>query len=555
MQKSKMSPSAAFMSVLGSPSSRQYTFGDAVLAGWAEDGGMLWPTHIPRLSVSDLAGWSALTYPELVASVLKLFLPQDDPDMTHADVDRIVMSAFDSFGRSSVVELQTVSSSEADAASSLHIAELWHGPTLAFKDLGMSVLGRVLSHLLERRKERLTLLVGTSGDTGSSAIEAVRGLPNLQVVVLYPLQGFSSITAVQERQMTSVAEVEANVHVVGVEGSSDDLDVPMEACFRDAAFKRAHALGSVNSVNVIRLLVQAVHYFYTYLKLRPTADGTVQFAVPCGAGGHLAAGLLALRMGLPARLIASTNANDAMHRLLSTGTLRQGAHTQPTISPSMDIQMPYNVWRMLFVASGGSGAAVRAWQGDLARSHAVQLPEAVRAYTQQYVRSVSVGDGETAATIRHVRAASGYVLDPHTAVGVAAALRSPFGRRVDGAAEPIICMGCAHAVKFLPAVARALGCSMEEALRASCGEGTPPHRCVRAVADMAWRLQLGGEPSTAEKATPPGCTAVFRRADLAGWEAQLRRLVSSVAATDESGGASGRATGGTRRGSEVRSRL
>ena len=199
----------------------------------------------------------------------------------------------------------------------------------------MSVLGRTLSHLLARRRRRLTLLVGTSGDTGSSAIEAVRGQPGIEIVVLYPLQQFSSITPVQERQMTSVAEVAANVHVVGVEGTSDDLDVPMEACFRDAAFKARHQLGSVNSVNVVRLLVQTVHFFYAYLRREPAASQQVTFAVPCGAAGHLSAGLLAVQMGLPIRLLAATNANDALHRALATGAMRvRGVPTQQTTSPS-----------------------------------------------------------------------------------------------------------------------------------------------------------------------------------------------------------------------------
>lgn len=235
---------------------RTYSFGDAVLAGWADDGGMLWPTDIPRISQEELARLATKSYPELCAHLLKLFVPPDDPDISHAELEQLVHGAFARFGSSEVVEVRPL------PKELMYVAELWHGPTLAFKDLGMSVLGRILDHLLTRRRRRLTLLVGTSGDTGSSAIEAVRGLPSIEIVVLYPLQPFSAITAVQERQMTSVSEVEANVHVVGVEGGSDDLDVPMEACFRDTPFRERHQLGSVNSVNVVRLLVQSVHFFY-----------------------------------------------------------------------------------------------------------------------------------------------------------------------------------------------------------------------------------------------------------------------------------------------------
>jgi threonine synthase len=252
-----------FVSVLSGAAPRTYSFGEAVLAGWADDGGMLWPKSVPKLDKESLSELSSKSYPELCSAILKLFVAADDPDISHPELERLVTGAFTRFGSSEIVTVRALPN------ENMHVAELWHGPTLAFKDLGMAVLGRVLDHLLARRRRRLTLLVGTSGDTGSSAIEAVRGLPSIDIVVLYPLQDFSAITPVQERQMTSVAERERNVHVVGVEGSSDDLDVPMEACFRDRAFKEAFHLGSVNSVNIIRLVVQSVHFFYSCESARP----------------------------------------------------------------------------------------------------------------------------------------------------------------------------------------------------------------------------------------------------------------------------------------------
>ena len=276
--------SAMFSSVLGG--AEPASFAEATLNGWAPDGGMYWPTAIEPVGPATLAGWASLSYPRLCEEVLKRFIRADDPDISRADLASIVSSAFDAFGSNSVLQLQPLT--DGDEEDELHVVELWHGPTLAFKDLGMAILGRVLSHLLRRRGRRLTLLVGTSGDTGSSAIEAVRGLPNLSIFVLYPLQGYASITPVQERQMTAIAEIEANVHVYGVEGSSDDLDVPMEACFADKQFKARHSLGSVNSVNVVRLIVQTVHYFYAYLRAAPPGDtAAVEFAVPCGAAGAL----------------------------------------------------------------------------------------------------------------------------------------------------------------------------------------------------------------------------------------------------------------------------
>lgn len=190
-----------------SEGARQYTFGEAVIAGWADDGGMLWPTSVPVLDSATLSAWAALDYPQLCAALLKLFLPADD-ELSPADVDTIVHDAFRAFGSADVVNLVQVP--VAEMHHGVHIAELWHGPTLAFKDLGMAVLGRTLSLLLRKRRERVTLLVGTSGDTGSSAIEAVRGQANIHIVVLYPLQSFSSISPVQERQMTAACRLWSN---------------------------------------------------------------------------------------------------------------------------------------------------------------------------------------------------------------------------------------------------------------------------------------------------------------------------------------------------------
>ena len=222
-----------FSSVLGG--AEPASFAEAALNGWAPDGGMYWPMTIEPVTQATLVAWGGLSYPRLCEEVLKRFIPADDPDISPADLASIVSAAFDAFGSNSVLHVQPLG--DGDGEAGLHVVELWHGPTLAFKDLGMSVLGRVLSHLLRRRRERLMLLVGTSGDTGSSAMEAVRGLAGIDILVLYPLQGFSSISPVQEMQMTAVAEAASNVHLMGVEGGSDDLDVPLERLFCERAFK------------------------------------------------------------------------------------------------------------------------------------------------------------------------------------------------------------------------------------------------------------------------------------------------------------------------------
>lgn len=231
-----------FVSVISSgPDRRKFTFSEAALLGWAPDGGMFWPEPLPRLDCATLRAWALLPYAALCSELLKLFI-LGDPEMSPAEVDEICTAAFAHFGSAATVEVKPlpvpsrvaggggVAAAAATAACQWHVAELWHGPTLAFKDLGMAVLCRTLGYLLRQRKRTLTLLVGTSGDTGSAAMEAVRGMGDvLRLLVLYPLQGFSAITPTQEAQMASVPPTETHVHLVGVEGSSDDLDVPMEA--------------------------------------------------------------------------------------------------------------------------------------------------------------------------------------------------------------------------------------------------------------------------------------------------------------------------------------
>eukprot|EP00939_MAST-03C_sp_MAST-3C-sp1_P001697 g1697.t1 len=519
-----------FTSVLDEEA-KETTFSTAVINGWAPDGGMYWPKKIPKLSRDTLRKFSTLSYPKLCAEILKLYLTPGDGDLTAYDVDRILEDAFDVFGCDEVVRLNdalirtksSVSSSSSTVRQRVTIAELWHGPTLAFKDLGMTVLGRILDHLVKKKKTTLTLLVGTSGDTGSSAMEAVRGLKGVQIVVLYPKQGYASITPVQERQMTSVAEAEENVHCVAVEGTSDDLDVPMEKCFRDKAFKTEMNLGSVNSVNIVRMLVQTVHYFYAYLRIYPDADEgkKVRFVVPSGAGGHLCAGVLATQMGLPAQLTAATNKNDALHQFLTTGTMR-AANTRSTVSPSMDIQVPYNVWRMLFLASDGNAAAVKRWQRAFVESKSgMKVKNEIMLKLKSLVDSVAVSDEETLVTIRDTYEKVAYLLDPHTAVGVAAVNARNHRRRGEKEDIPVVAMACAHPMKFLPIVMRALKCSHEEALEKASESAR--HKCVDAVAKIAKETSAN---DTSSIKRPAGCCAVFEEGR--DWEAELRTIVRGV---------------------------
>ena len=252
----------------------------------------------------------------------------------------------------------------------------------------------------------------------------------------------------------------------------------------------------------------------------------MRIALPCGAGGHLAAGLLAQQMGLPCRLVAGTNANDALHKLLSTGALAAGAASlpvTPTVSPSMDINVPYNMWRMLYAATGGDGRAVRRWRADFAAGRELRLPRTVSAWLGARVESHAIRDDETLRVMRGVAsAADGYTIDPHTAVGVAAAARAAGG-------GDLVCLGCAHPVKFAPAVAAAFGLADDDAsLGAALGRmpDVRTHRGVAAVAAMARTATRVRAADAAGRDPPRGCTTVFRRGE--DWEARLRALIERI---------------------------
>jgi threonine synthase len=292
-----------WVSCRGGAAGEELSFAEAALAGWANDGGMLMPTKIPQVSTAELNSWRGLAYPDLCAAVLGRWVPTSAiaPAVLRACVGR----ACDRFGLAEVLRLAPLALTPAPSGAELNVLELFHGPTLAFKDLGMCVLVEVLQHLLEQRGERRTLIVGTSGDTGPSALEAAKGMSRLDVVVLYPR---GRVSRVQEGQMlaagkgTAQAETgkeEGNGWVIGVDGTSDDLDVPCEAALKDPSFNLRHKLGTVNSVNVVRMLAQTVHFFWASLRVSHHSGGEksesnsspCSFSIPSGAAGHLVAGV------------------------------------------------------------------------------------------------------------------------------------------------------------------------------------------------------------------------------------------------------------------------
>jgi threonine synthase len=409
-------------------------FQDAVMTGLAPDGGLLLPASLPDVS-DRLDAWAKLSYPELAFEVIRLFAT-DVPD---ADLKALIDASYATFDHPEVAPSVTV--------GDVRILELFHGPTLAFKDVALQFLGNLFAYILERRGGRLNILGATSGDTGSAAIHGVRGKPNINIFIMHPAGRTSPL---QEKQMTSV--LDDNVFNLAVEGTFDDCQHIMKTAFADVEFKTAHALGSVNSVNWARVLAQTVYYFYAAFRaMEETGAATVRFSVPTGNFGDILAGYLAQRMGLPVdKLILATNENDILTRFFTTGVYGM-ADVVPTISPSMDIQVASNFERYLYYRVGQDAEQLTALMAGFSRSGELCVPlNESGAVDDLFV----AGRGDTAATletIRRYKREYGYTLDPHTAVGVLVAEQ----HRKEGV--PTICLATAHPAKFTEAIIEAVG--------------------------------------------------------------------------------------------------
>lgn len=409
-------------------------FQDAVMTGLAPDGGLLLPESLPDLS-GKLEGWKKLSYTDLAFEVMRLFAT-DIPD---EDLRKLVNDSYATFDHADVAPTVEV--------GDVHVLELFHGPTLAFKDIALQFLGNLFAYILEHRGGKLNILGATSGDTGSAAIHGVRGKPNINIFIMHPAGRTSPL---QEKQMTSV--LDDNVFNLAVDGTFDDCQHIMKTTFADVAFKTEHSLGSVNSVNWARVLAQTVYYFYSAFRvMEKTGASTVQFSVPTGNFGDILAGYLAQRMGLPvSKLILATNENDILSRFFNSGVYGVSS-VVPTISPSMDIQVASNFERYLYYKVGQDAAELTALMADFSHSGELCVP----LNENGVVDDLFVADrGETAATlevIRRYHAACSYVLDPHTAVGVLVAEQHLSQH------APTICLATAHPAKFTDAIIDALG--------------------------------------------------------------------------------------------------
>jgi threonine synthase len=426
------------------PTPARLGFDEVLLAGLAPDGGLYVPERVPVLSHAEIAGLAGLSYAALAARILGVFAGTRIGTLPLAP---LVAESYAGFGHAAVAPLK-----ELD--SGLWLMELFHGPTLAFKDYALQLVGRLFDALLTQRGARVTIVGATSGDTGSAAMEACRDRDAVDVFILYPK---GRVSEVQRRQMTTVDA--ANVHAVAIEGTFDDCQDLVKAMFADAAFRDRLNLSAVNSINWARIVGQIVYYFAAALALG-APHRPVSFSVPTGNFGNVLAAHMARRMGLPiAELVIGTNRNDILARFLASGKMTIGG-VEPSLSPSMDIQVSSNFERFLFELKGESGAAVAAAMQAFRATGTLPISEAEWRAAQRQFTGHRVDDPGTRASIAETWRASGELLDPHSAVAVAAA-RAVRRDRI----APMVALACAHPAKFPDAVEAATGIR----------PGLPPH--------------------------------------------------------------------------------
>jgi len=409
-------------------------FSEAVIMGLATDGGLLLPEEVVAATPAEIAGWRELDYRQLAFAVISRFVG-DIPD---GDLRELLERSYDSFEHPEIAPLVRV--------DGFHILELFHGPTLAFKDIALQLLGNVFEYLLKKSGGRMNILGATSGDTGSAAIYGVRGKERINIFILHP---YKRVSPIQELQMTTVTD--ANVFNIAVQGTFDDGQAIVKAIFNDLEFKEHHALGAVNSINWARIVAQVVYYVYAALRLSGPTGREVDFSVPTGNFGDIFAGHIARMLvpGLIGRLILATNENDLLTRFVNRGEYALGKVVQ-TSSPSMDIQVASNFERYLYYLYGKDPVRVREAMATFSASGRLLFSAAEQEQVRHDFLAYSVNEAETRETIADCYR-QGYLLDPHTAVGVRAGMQM---RRPE---VELVCLATAHPAKFGAAVARAIG--------------------------------------------------------------------------------------------------
>uniref|UniRef100_UPI004055D68B threonine synthase n=1 Tax=Candidatus Electronema sp. TaxID=2698783 RepID=UPI004055D68B len=414
-------------------------FSQAVMMGLARDGGLLLPEHLPSIDPALLNAWQTLSYQHLALEVLSLFTGE----MPRADLEDLIERAYSSFRHPQVTPLRQV--------GDLHILELFHGPTFAFKDVALQLLGNLFEYELKKSGGCMNIIGATSGDTGSAAIYGVRGRKGINIFILHPHGRTSPIQALQ---MTTVTD--ANVFNIAVRGTFDDAQAIVKTLFNDLDFRDTYRLGAINSINWARVLAQVVYYVFAYLKLRKSGFDAVDFSVPTGNFGDIFAGYMAKRLlphGCINRLILATNSNDILARFVNQGDYSIAGAVSPTFSPSMDIQIASNFERYLYYLFNEDGGRVKAEMERFAATGRMDLSGCIEEVRRDFAAR-AVSEDETIATIRQTHEEHGYLLDPHTAVGVKAALELKEER-------PVVCLATAHPAKFGDAVRKAIGKEVE----------------------------------------------------------------------------------------------
>ncbi|WP_321831658.1 threonine synthase [Thalassovita sp.] len=409
-------------------------FEEAMLTGLARDGGLYLPETIPTMSADEIAALAGQPYEEVAFRVMKPYIGDTFSD---AEFKEIIAKAYAGFGHAARAPMVQLGDNH-------FLLELFHGPTLAFKDFAMQLIGQLFQASLKRSGSRVTIAGATSGDTGSAAIEAFKGLDAVDVFILYP---HGRVSEVQRRQMTTPAA--SNVHALAVDGHFDDCQARVKDMFNDFDFRDGVKLAGVNSINFARVLAQVVYYFSSAVSLG-APQRKVSFTVPTGNFGDIFAGYIAKQMGLPIdRLVVATNQNDILHRCLSTGEYRPDG-VEPSISPSMDIQVSSNFERALYYAYDQDGGAVSQLMDEL-QAGGFTVSQGALSKLQELFDSGNCSEAETSATIKDFYATTGELLCPHSAVGVKVA------EEKRDASVPMITLATAHPAKFPAAVEEASG--------------------------------------------------------------------------------------------------
>ncbi|HWA29619.1 MAG TPA: threonine synthase [Rhizomicrobium sp.] len=410
------------------------SFADILLAGPAPDGGLFLPEAWPQVSPDEIAGFAGKRYADVAFAILKRFAGDS---FTDAELREDIEGAYSDFDAPDIAPLVEIGEGQ-------YLLELFHGPTLAFKDIAMQVLGRLFARALAKKGGKATVVAATSGDTGSAAIAALGGLPNIDVFVMHPK---GRVSEVQRRQMTTAPF--ANVHNIALEGTFDDAQSIVKSLFAEEVFAMSAHLTAVNSINFARIAAQSVYYFTAAAQLREPAT----FVVPTGNFGDVFAGEAAMRMGLPVnKLVIATNANDNLVRGLRTGEYDAEGAVLETLSPSMNIRAASNFERALFEASNRDARAVVGLMQLAKKDGGFVFPENILAALRARYLAAPASDEETLSAIAHIHRETGRTIDPHTAVGFVAAEKLK-----DEISGPVVFLSTAHPAKFPDAVARAVG--------------------------------------------------------------------------------------------------